>query len=111
MNEVIVISKKYRRIISTNPNLWQRISFWKKASDVELNSGKDLQSVMNSFISLNNMSGSISELVEFIRNIISTNTSNSSAIDRINESLGGCSFEYRNGNYYIKHGDAIQRIA
>lgn len=39
INEQIVIGRKFRKLIDESAKLWQRISFWTKASDVEFNDG------------------------------------------------------------------------
>ncbi len=47
MNENIVTGKKYRILVDELSNLWDRISFWTKASDVEFDDGTVLESKMN----------------------------------------------------------------
>lgn len=39
INEQIVTGRKFRKCIDPDNKLWQRISFWKKASDIEFNDG------------------------------------------------------------------------
>lgn len=43
INEVIITGRKYRRLIDVATKLWERISFWTKASDVEFDDGKNAQ--------------------------------------------------------------------
>ena len=45
--EKIVTGRKYRRILNMDPQTWERISFWKKASDIEFSDGRNLQDVMD----------------------------------------------------------------
>ena len=40
MKETIVTGRKFRRLADEAQNLWQRISFWTKASDLEFDDGK-----------------------------------------------------------------------
>lgn len=40
VNEVIVTGRKKRRLINKESKLWQRLSYWTKASDVEFDDGK-----------------------------------------------------------------------
>ena len=40
INEKIVTGRKFRRLIDKDSKLWQRISWWTKAGDVEFNDGK-----------------------------------------------------------------------
>lgn len=58
VNEQIVTGRKFRRLINESTNLWQRISFWTKASDVELNSGQTVEAALsninNSITNINN---------------------------------------------------------
>ena len=43
INEQIVTGRKFRKLIDEANKLWQRISFWTKASDVEFDDGSILQ--------------------------------------------------------------------
>ncbi len=43
VNEVIVTGRVKRRLIDKTAKLWQRLSYWTKASDVEFNDGKDAE--------------------------------------------------------------------
>lgn len=43
VNEQIVTGRKFRKLVDEATKLWQRISFWTKASDVEFNDGKDAE--------------------------------------------------------------------
>lgn len=43
VNEQIVTGRKLRKLIDEANKLWQRISFWTKASDVEFNDGKNAE--------------------------------------------------------------------
>lgn len=43
VNEVIVTGRKKRRLIDRAAKLWQRISYWTKACDVEFDDGKTAQ--------------------------------------------------------------------
>lgn len=40
INEQIVIGRAFRKLIDQANNIWMKISFWTKASDVEFNDGK-----------------------------------------------------------------------
>ena len=40
INETIVTGRKFRKLIDEVNKIWQRISFWTKAVDVEFNDGK-----------------------------------------------------------------------
>ena len=47
MTENLVIGKKYRILTDTENDVWDRVSFWTKASDVELDDGETLQQYLN----------------------------------------------------------------
>ena len=43
INEVTVTGRKFRKLVDETAKLWQRISFWTKASDVEFEDGKNAE--------------------------------------------------------------------
>lgn len=43
VNETIVTGRKFRKLIDEATKLWQRISFWTKASDVEFDDGSNAE--------------------------------------------------------------------
>ncbi|MCM1234080.1 MAG: hypothetical protein NC489_28585 [Ruminococcus flavefaciens] len=43
VNEVVVIGRKKRRLIDKQAKLWQRLSYWTSASDVEFGDGKSAE--------------------------------------------------------------------
>lgn len=47
VNEVIVTGRKFRKLIDETAKLWQRISFWTMASDVEMSDGTSLENTIN----------------------------------------------------------------
>lgn len=66
VNETIITGEYFRRLIDKSQKLWQRISFWTKASDVEFNDGKNAE---EKIIELNN------KIVELQRKINDINNS------------------------------------
>ena len=46
VNESIVTGRKFRKLIDEATKLWQRISFWTKASDVEFDDGQTAETKM-----------------------------------------------------------------
>ena len=46
VNEQIVIGRKFRKLLDEATKLWQRISFWTKATDVEFDDGQTAESKM-----------------------------------------------------------------
>ena len=52
ISETSVTGRKYRRLVSTDDdgvNTWERISFWKMASDVILDDGTTLQTWIDNY--------------------------------------------------------------
>lgn len=43
INEEIVTGRKFRKLLDEATRLWQRISFWTKACDVEFDDGKNAE--------------------------------------------------------------------
>lgn len=43
LNENVVTGRKYRHCTDVQAKLWERISFWKKASDIEFDDGRSAQ--------------------------------------------------------------------
>ncbi len=54
INEQIVTGRKFRKLLDEATKLWQRISFWTKASDVEFDDGRTAEEKLGklSFVSL-----------------------------------------------------------
>ena len=46
VNEQIVTGRKFRKLVDEATKLWQRISFWTKATDVEFDDGQTAESKM-----------------------------------------------------------------
>lgn len=46
VNEQIVTGRKFRKLIDEASKLWQRISLWTKASDVEFDDGQTAETKM-----------------------------------------------------------------
>lgn len=44
INETVVTGRKFRKLIDEATRMWQRISFWTSASDVEFSDGATLES-------------------------------------------------------------------
>lgn len=83
VNETIVTGRKYRKCIDAANKLWQRISFWTKASDVEFDDGLNAEE-------------KISEL-------------NNSLTQNLDESLGGCILEQEGNDFYITGADSVRK--
>jgi len=74
VNEVIVTGRIKRRLIDKAAKLWQRISYWTKACDVEFDDGKSAQE------KLGNINGITSDINEESENIAAS----IKAVNRLN---------------------------
>ena len=54
VNETNVTGRKFRRLIDESAKLWQRISFWTKASDVEFEDGKTAEAKLSAINGITN---------------------------------------------------------
>lgn len=100
VNEQIVIGKKFRVCIDVVNKVWQRISFWTKASDVEFDDGKTAQeklgaingitSALNSSDSTLALSASAGQALDTkITTISNTNISTGNTITNLSNQLNG----------------------
>lgn len=93
-SENIKTGKYYRILIDAVNNVYDRISFWSKASDCEFNDGRNAESKVGA------INGITSSLVSTDPNVALS----AQAGAQINSKLGGNSLTYENGNYYIQAG-------
>ncbi len=84
VNETIVTGRKWRRCIDVANKLWQRISYWTKASDVEFDDGQTAENKMGA------ISGITSDLNGESENIAAS----IKAVNQLNNNLGGFKFGY-----------------
>lgn len=80
INEKIVTNRKHRKLIDKESKLWQRISFWSKASDVEFDDGKTAQNKLGA------INGITSDYENFQNNDIAASIG---AIHEVNENMNG----------------------
>ena len=52
INETISTGNKYRRLKDATNKIWQRLSFWTKASDVEFDNGSTAEASLGSIIGI-----------------------------------------------------------
>lgn len=53
-NEQIVTGRKFRKLVNETTKLWQRISFWTKACDVEFNDGTTAETKLGAINGITN---------------------------------------------------------
>lgn len=88
INEIIVTGNIFRKLIDGKNNIWQRKSFWTKASDVEFDDGTVLELKFNTLSNtVSNKNGSydssISQINTKISNIESKNSSRDTKISNL----------------------------
>ena len=79
INEQIITGRKYRRLIDKATKLWQRISWWTKASDVEFDDGKNAEQ------KLGNINGITSDFFINDESIAASSNLTNRAYTRFNE--------------------------
>lgn len=82
VNETIVTGRKFRKCIDEVNKIWQRISIWTKASDVEFDDGQTAENKMGA------ISGITSDLNGESENIATS----IKAVNQLNNNLKGVEF-------------------
>ena len=77
MTENIVTGKHYRIMTDLANAVWSRCSFWKKASDIEVDSGSNLETTC----------GSITGITDSLTSTSSTVCASSNAVKQLNDKL------------------------
>lgn len=79
INEVTVTGRKFRKLVDETTKLWQRISFWTKASDVEFNDGKTAEEKL----------GMINGITDNLETKSSNIAASTKMVNALNNKLGG----------------------
>lgn len=77
VNETIVTGRKFRKLVDEAQKLWQRISFWTKASDVEFNDGSTAETKM----------GAINGITDSLVSTSSNIAASAKALNQLNNKL------------------------
>ena len=77
VNEQIVTGRKFRKLVDGAAKLWERISFWKKASDVEFDDGNNFE------IKLGAINGITDSLTSTSSNVVAS----AAAIKTLNDKI------------------------
>ena len=77
INEEIVTGRKFRKLIDEATKLWQRISFWTKASDVEFDDGSTAETKM----------GAINGITDSLASTSSNIAASAKALNQLNNKL------------------------
>lgn len=77
VNEEIVTGRKFRKLIDEATKLWQRMSFWTKASDVEFDDGSTAETKM----------GAINGITDSLASTSSNIAASAKAINQLNNKL------------------------
>lgn len=90
--ERIVTGQKYRILSDYANKIWDRISFWTKAVDVEFDSGSDLETYAGSVnSSLSSLSSRITTNTSNINSLSSTVSGHTSSISSLSSSVSSLS--------------------
>lgn len=82
MAENIVTGRKYRILTDAAQQLWDRVSFWSKASDTEYNDGKDAET----------KNGAINGITSDVNGEATDVAASIKVVHDLNDSLGGLKF-------------------
>lgn len=77
INETISTGNKYRRLKDASTKLWQRLSFWTKASDVEFDNGATAEASL----------GNIQGITDSVNSNSSTVAASAAAVNTLNSKL------------------------
>lgn len=92
INETISTGNKYRRLKDATNKVWQRLSFWTKASDVEFDNGSTAEEALGSITgitdSVNSTSSNVAASAKAVSTLNSNLTNVSTAADNINLYVG-----------------------
>ena len=77
LNETISTGNKYRRLKDASTKLWQRLSFWTKASDVEFDNGATAEASL----------GNIQGITDSLNSNSSTVAASAAAVNTLNSKL------------------------
>ena len=77
INEQIATGRKFRKLADETTKLWQRMSFWKKASDIEFNDGKSAE----------NKVGAINGITDSLTSTSSNIVASAAAVKALNDKI------------------------
>ena len=88
VNEIIVTGRKFRKLIDEATKLWQRISFWTKASDVEFDDGSDAETKF----------GAINGITDSLTSTSSNVAASATAVKTLNDKITELSSNLSSGS-------------
>lgn len=77
INEQIVTGCKFRKLLNESTKLWERISFWKKAVDVEFNDGQNAETKV----------GAINGITDSLTSTSSNIVASAAAVKALNDKI------------------------
>lgn len=121
INETISTGNKYRRLKDATNKIWQRISFWTKASDVEFDNGTtaeeslgNIQGITDSlYSSSSNIAASANAVYQLSNNITQRYTESGrikvyvgtdGLLHFVNRDGADTALNFSNGIYYLGYG-------
>ncbi len=104
VNEQIVTGRKFRKLIDEVNKIWQRISFWHKASDCEFDDGKDAETKLGA------INGITDSLTSDASNIVASAAAVKALNDKITEINSNISNIHRSipisCSFYVHHANS-----
>lgn len=95
INETISTGNKYRRLKDATTKLWQRLSFWTKASDVEFDNGATAETSL----------GNIQGITDSVNSNASNIAASAAAVNTLNSNIGNISvYVGDDGKIHFKNG-------
>ena len=91
INETISTGNKYRRLKDATNKVWQRLSFWTKASDVEFDNGYTAQATL----------GNITGITDSVNSSASNVAASANAVYQLNSNINALSTQNSRINLYV----------
>lgn len=98
INETISTGNKYRRLKDASTKLWQRLSFWTKASDVEFDNGATAETSL----------GNIQGITDSVNSNASNIAASAAAVNTLNSNI--TVYVGDDGKIHFKNGSGADTV-
>lgn len=106
INEQTVTGRKFRKLVDESAKLWQRISFWTKAVDIEFNDGKTGETKLGAIDGITDSLASTSSRIAASAKAVNSLNSN---LAQTSAKLGGCTLQQSGSDFYIVGADSVRK--
>lgn len=108
--ETIVTGKKYRILTDAANKVWNRVSFWHKASDCEFNDGKTAEAKLGVIDGITDSTTATSSRIAASAKAVSTAVSSlNNSISALINKMGGCTLQQIGSDFYIVGADSVSK--